>query len=151
MVVSDGEGRAEMHPFLVRIPTVINGTESYYLKATPKTVLPGGSSADADKENPKEDTKEEPKEELKEDPNEEPETSADAENADTPTKSIEDADVPYHKLEMDSSAIPQTGAVRYPIWLLNGFGAVCIIAGLFQLRKAASEETNEEDMLDEEA
>ena len=72
---------------------------------------------------------------------------------DDPSLDIFDPNVPSHLLQIDDSLIPQTGAVRYPIWLLNVFGTVCIAAGILQLRKADPEEfedLDEEDMLDEE-
>ncbi|MBR6541760.1 MAG: hypothetical protein IKT73_00995, partial [Anaerotignum sp.] len=135
LVVSAGNNGAEMQPFLVRIPTVINGTESYYLKATPKAVVPGGSSSggpekeepeEKPNEKPEENPEEKPEENPEENPTEEPgtipqdpEAPSEPGNTGTPAKPIEpieDEDIPHHRLEMDDAVIPQTGAVRYPIW-----------------------------------
>ena len=144
------EKGADFTPFLVKVPTVINGEAQYYLKATPKTVLPDGPSG-KDPENPKDP--EVPKDpDVPKDPT--PEPPVDPGTTSDPLKPIPDPEIPNHTLEMDEPIIPQTGAVRYPIWLLNGFGTLCIAAGILQLRKAGPEEfddLDEEDMLDEEA
>ena len=93
--------------------------------------------------------KEEPKD--TEDDVQEPGSTIDPGNIDNPSIPMEDAEIPQHKLEMDDPIIPQTGAVRYPIWLLNGMGSVCIRAGIFLLKKASLEDVDEEDMFDEKA
>ena len=147
LIACADEQEVDFIPFLVKVPTVINGEAQYYLKATPKTITPGDSSGkDPEPEDPKD------QENIK-DPDVPRDPSADA-SPGNPTKPIPEPEVPNHTLEMDDPIIPQTGAVRYPIWLLNGFGTLCIVVGILQLRKAEPEDfedLDEEDMLDEEA
>ena len=147
LIACADEQEADFIPFLVKVPTVINGEAQYYLKATPKTITPGDSSGkDPEPEDPKD------QENIK-DPDAPRDPSAEASPGD-PTKPIPEPEVPNHTLELDAPIIPQTGAVRYPIWLLNGFGTLCIVVGILQLRKAEPEDfedLDEEDMLDEEA
>lgn len=147
---ADNENDA-FEPFLVKVPTVINGEARYYLKATPKSVTPGGSSDEKEKPGDELSEPEIPKDPAVDIPD--PEAPAGTDDSQNPLEPIPDPNVPSHVLEMDEPIIPQTGMVRYPIWFLNGFGALFILVGIFQLRKGNLEdfEQDEEDLLDEEA
>lgn len=140
LITYTGEQNAPFDPFLVKIPTVINGEEQYYLKATPKSLSPGSPSHN-EPEDPEVPTTDIP----------DPEVPITPETPQDPAKPVPEPEVPNHTLEMDDPIIPQTGATRYPIWLLNGFGSLCILAGVFQLKKSSREEDFDEEDFDEEA
>lgn len=145
--IPEREG-VDFNPFLLHVPTVINGVEEFYLMALPKVVVPGGGGGSGS--------------EQPEQPEQPP---ADIEDPDIPLGDMEQPDIPEVKedevlgtedvkedekndgsliLEVEK-IIPQTGVTRFPIWLLNGCGAVCILCGIILLHRNSEDDFDEEE------
>ncbi len=134
VVCSEGE-ESTFEPFLCFVPTKIGNAYHYDIKSFPKVgdnsggTVPGGPSKPVDPDKPSVPAG--------------PETPGVTPTPDTP----ENPDVPdtpedpSSPAQPDKPIIPQTGALKWPVWVLAAAGAVFIMLGIADIARKERDES----------
>lgn len=132
------EKNAPFDPFLVYMPTVINGDALYDITAEPKSDHPPTPPEIPDEPYPPAYPTEPTQPEAPTPPTE-PSTTPDPDQPEDPSEPGFPGDPTAEQPSEAGPGIPQTGVNVLPKYLLLGLGAVCIVAGCVELLRGRKE------------
>lgn len=125
LVWADEANALSFEPYLVFMPTVVNGGEDWDILSVPKAGEPDGPEIT-------------PSPEPGVSPIPDPDITPSPEPEVTPGPGVEVTPAPGPGLDPEDPTIPQTGVDMLPIYLLFGFGTLFVITGIIMILRGRS-------------